>query len=356
MPDTLDFRPDWLSAPGETILDILNERHLSVSQFASLMRQTADEVENLLEGRVTITLAVARQLSKVLGGSVEFWISRDFQYRDQAARLHVNDEGWLSELPLGDMIKYGWLNPVPRPTDEISACLSFFGVADISAWRTRYRQLLDIVAFRTSASFDSIPGAVAAWLRRAEMEGEKIECRPWNADGFKDSLYGVRSLTRMKSPQEFIPELQKRCAENGVAVVVERAPTGCRVSGATWFVSEEKALLLLSFRYLSDDHFWFSFFHEAGHLLLHGKKALFLEGDELMTTTQEDEANEFAADILVPSELRASMLKLPLDGRKVIRFAHRIGVSSGIVVGQLQHYGRITHKQLNNLKRRFVWE
>jgi Zn-dependent peptidase ImmA (M78 family) len=113
--------------------------------------------------------------------------------------------------------------------------------------------------------------------------------------------------------------------------------------------------LLLSFRFLSDDHFWFSFFHEAGHLLLHGEKGFFLERDDTPSTKQEQEANEFAEDILVPRELREAMLRLPVNGREVIRFAHRAGISPGIIVGQLQHYGRFTQRQLNSLKRRFKW-
>ena len=113
--------------------------------------------------------------------------------------------------------------------------------------------------------------------------------------------------------------------------------------------------MLLSFRYLSDDHFWFTFFHEAGHLLLHGKNALFLEGDNIASTKEEQEANEFAAGILIPTEFQAALLSLPVDGRDVIKFARLVGVSPGIVVGQLQHLGRIKPNQLNSLKRRYSW-
>jgi Zn-dependent peptidase ImmA (M78 family) len=112
---------------------------------------------------------------------------------------------------------------------------------------------------------------------------------------------------------------------------------------------------LLSFRFLSDDQFWFSFFHEAGHLLLHGDGGFFLEGDDTPSTTQEQEANDFAEGALVPPEFQEALLRLPLNGREVIRFAHRLGVSPGIVVGQLQHHGKFTYRQLNNLKRRFKW-
>ena len=114
-------------------------------------------------------------------------------------------------------------------------------------------------------------------------------------------------------------------------------------------------MILLSLRYLSDDHFWFTFFHEAGHLVLHGDRCIFLEGEDTLTTEEETEANEFAANILIPTEFQAEMLRLPVDGRAVMRFARRVGVSPGIVVGQLQHHKRFLPKQLNNLKRRFTW-
>ena len=138
-------------------------------------------------------------------------------------------------------------------------------------------------------------------------------------------------------------------------LVILRAPDGCRASGATRFLSANKALLMLSFRHLSDDHFWFSFFHEAGHLLLHGKKARFLEGD-IEQSSKEEEANQFAASELIPDTYAHKLETLPIDAHTVIRAAREIGISPGILVGQLQHLGRVGPKQLNALKRRFRWK
>ena len=356
MPNIHEFRPDWASAPGSTIADILTERDISVGEFAQIMGNTSEQARELIEGRATITIAIARRLAKVLGASVEFWMSRDFQYRQDIARLHETDEQWLAELPIGDMIRFGWLKAAPHPSDEMQACLHFFGVPSVPAWREAYAELQQMVAFRTSPSFDSRPASVAAWLRRGEIEGEAIDCSPWDPRRFKESLSDIRSLTREKDPSRFIPKLRALCAAGGVAMAVVRAPNGCRASGATRFFSPNRALLLLSFRYLSDDQFWFTFFHEAGHLLLHGKKGFFLEGVDAPATPEEQEANEFAERTLVPPDLRAALLGLRVGSREVIRFARRLGVSPGIVVGQLQHYGRIKRSQLNPLKRRFRWE
>jgi HTH-type transcriptional regulator/antitoxin HigA len=138
-----------------------------------------------------------------------------------------------------------------------------------------------------------------------------------------------------------------------VAVVIVRPPNGCRASGATRFLSKEKAVSQLSFRHLSDDHFWFSFFHEAGHLVLHGHLGLIIEG-ATTDSKAEEEANQFAREILIPQEYQAEFRKLRPTTKEVVRFAHYIGVAPGIIVGQLQFSGRIGHSRLNGLKRRFA--
>ena len=354
MSTSHNFRPDWASSPGETIADILQERALTDEELAHELGVGLDEVRNLIEGRATITLATARVLERFLGGSVEFWMSRDFQYRSDAGRLSQTDMEWLAELPLGDMIRFGWLEPVPRPTEELAASLRFFGVSTIEEWRTAYADMHQRVAFNTSTSFESRPAPVAAWLRQGQIEAERIDCSPWDPEGFREALPALRPLTRKKDPGHFLSLLQKRCAEYGVAVVVARSPIGCRASGATRFLGPTKALLLLSFRYLSDDHFWFAFFHEAGHLLLHGT-GLFLEGIESDTPKQEEEASEFAANILVPAEFKAEFMELRSNVRDVVSFARRVGVSPGIIAGQLQHFERIPRNHLNRLKRRYEW-
>jgi HTH-type transcriptional regulator / antitoxin HigA len=351
---TEDFCPQWASAPGETIADILSERNMSEDEFARKLGQSADHARSLLQGRSTITIAIARQLERTVGGSVEFWIARDYQYRQQTARLREADQEWLSQLPLADMVRFGWITPEPHPSEEVRACLRFFDVANVSNWHETYNGLQQMVAFRTSPSFDSQPAAVITWLRRGEIESYSVKCNPWNPEAFRTSLPEIRSLTRQQDPYQFLPALTDLCAASGVALVIVRAPRGCRASGATRFLSPQKALLQLSFRYLTDDHFWFTFFHEAGHLLLHGRDEFFLEGPETPSTQQEEQANEFAANTLVPLDLRDEMLRLKTS-RAIIRFARRIGISRGVVVGQLQHLGRLGHDQLNGLKARYQW-
>lgn len=360
MVDNITFHPFWSSPPGETVADLLEERNLSLREFAKQIGLTVDYISDLLQGSTPITIDIAQRLEQAFGVSAAFWMKRESQYREDMSRLLQEEpssttEEWIKELPIKDMIKFGWLKPVQNTTEKFTACLKYFGVPNVAAWHDTYSNVLETTAFRTSPSFDSKSGAVAAWLRRGEIESALIECKSWSATNFCNALEDIRALTRKRDPNIFIPEVKNLCAECGVAVVIARAPTGCSASGATLFLSPNKALLLLSFRYLSDDQFWFSFFHEAGHLILHGKDGLFLEGMESCSNKEEQEANSFASNTLIPEQYQAELAKLPLDGREVIRFARKVGVSPGIVAGQLQHLDLITRRQLNNLKTRFSW-
>jgi len=359
MVDNTPFRPDWVSPPGATIATILDERGATPTDLARWIGRSTNDIEDLLDGRVEITIEVARRLASVLGASETFWARREEQYRADLARLQQEAAlptsiGWLSEIPVKDIERWGWIRPLTNPMATAAACLQFFGVPSVEAWWEVYGDTL-AAAFRTSPTFKSAPGAVAAWIRQGEIAAASTKCGPWDHERFWQELTALRELTREKDPQEFLPELIGRCAACGVAVVVQRAPQLCRASGAVRFLTPTRPMIPLSFRYLSDDHFWFTFFHEAGHLVLHGDRSIFLEGVDTLTTEEEAEANAFAADILIPPEYQAEMLRLPLNGREVMRFARKVGISPGIVVGQLQHRKRFLPKQLSNLKRRFTW-
>ena len=351
----MTFDPDWASPPGDTIADILHSRGMSVDDLANETGASAAKIDSVIQGRETITIGLARSLEKAIGAPREFWISRDFQYRRQAAKLTGASEAWIRKMPISDMIRFGWLKTAPRPIDEVTECLRYFDVSSVQAWHDRYDAVLEAVAFRTSPTFDSWPAATAAWLRQGEIEAEKVACAQWDRDGFSTSLGEIRKLTRLKRPRVFLPALQRLAAGHGVAVAIVRLPAGCRASGATRFLSNEKALLLLSFRHLSDDHFWFSFFHEAGHLLLHGGRKWILEGTGGVVDDHEREANDFAANILIPSGCREAFGTLKPNTYQVVRFARQIGISPGLVVGQMQHHGIVDYSQLNGLKRRYSW-
>lgn len=351
MNDTTNFLPDWACAPGETIRDLIEERGWSEVEFARKMGNTVDQIRNLLSGAMHLTEDVATRLTNIFGVSTSFWLSRENQYRDSLNRVAINEQ-WVRTLPTRDMVNLGWIDKVQSIQDKISECLKYFGVASVSDWYDRYSGSQTLSAFRTSKSYESHDGATLAWLRKGEIDSSFIECAPWNRELFHSSLSSIRHLTLEKSMDVFFPELQNICAQSGVAVVIVPTPQGCRASGATRFLSPTRALMMLSIRHLSDDHFWFTFFHEAGHLILHSNDSVFIEGST-NSNLQEQEADKFSSSLLIPDKYKEEMMKLPNELRAVMRFARRIGVSPGIVVGQLQHLGKCPHNHLNVLKVRY---
>ena len=148
------FSPNWASVPGDTISDILEERELSTARFAKLIGVTTTLANELIDGRSTITIDVARRLEAAFGASVEFWISRDYEYRQDETRLQEMNKKWIRQLPLKEMIEFGWIHSTPQPSEKVKTCLNFFNVPSAMAWHEKYAKLEQYVAFRSSGVRD----------------------------------------------------------------------------------------------------------------------------------------------------------------------------------------------------------
>ncbi len=344
--------PRWASPPGETIASALRGRDIGLADAADALALTVDQMPALLDGALPITTELARALSTTVGGSAEFWIAREAQYHDDRAR--VKADRWAQSLPVNEMASWGWIRHPSTWQERIIKCLDFFDIDDTTQFQDRWGTELDATHYRTSPSFNVETGPAAVWFRACELAADSIEGMPtFTPAAFARALSSVKPLTRLQNPRDFIPALVSLCASAGVAVAVVRAPQGCPASGAARLY-RQRPLIQLSGRHLSDDHFWFTFLHEAGHVINHSLGSPFLDVlDDHQDSKEEVEANEFASEWIMgrPHDYAGSVAS-----RAVIRLAHENGVAPGLVVGQLQHTGRIEQSQLNTLKRRFRWD
>ena len=195
---------------------------------------------------------------------------------------------------------------------------------------------------------------MAAWLRQGEQQAQGLRCAPYEPRRFRRLLGEIRGLTS-RPPDVFQLELVRLCAESGVAVVFVPELPKLRISGAARWISPRKALIQLSLRYKTNDHLWFSFFHEAGHVLLHGKRSVFID-DGKGSDGEEAEANTFAANLLVPPAIYGRLIATrPPSEPAVFQASKEAGVAPGIIVGRLQHDGLLRYDQMNHLKERFTW-
>jgi HTH-type transcriptional regulator/antitoxin HigA len=347
----------WISPPGDTIVDLLDERGWSKKELAARLDCTPKHVSELLKGDAPIHGELASKLSMVLGSTSEFWLQREASYRAALLRKHAADAllaeaDLLDELPMPWMLSEALVPYRAHKGEQVQEALRYFGVSNTSAWRQTYEPTG--VAWRTSASFGKKPGAVAAWLRRAEIAAADLRTAPWSESAFRAALPGFRSLANEEQPDVFVPPLTDGFARCGVAVVFVPAPPGCPASGCTRWVTPERALLVLSLRHKTNDHLWFTVFHEAAHLLMHSKKVAFIDGLDGLEPELEAEADAFARDLLIPSRRAPELLGLK-TAAAVRRFARSVGIHPGIVVGRLQHEGVIAPSYLNELKVRYRW-
>jgi len=353
------YLPDDVSIRGRTLMDTLDALGMSQAELAERSGRSKKMINEIIQGKAPITPRMALELERVLGVPASFWNNRERHYREALARSEEQARlqhhlQWLDTLPVKAMAKWGWIEKHKEKVPQIKEMLSFFGIASPDQWPPLEQSLARQVAFRKSAAFQADAGALMAWLRQGELEAGKIHCAPYDASKFAQTLEAIRHLTT-ELPEVFQPELSRLCADCGVVVVFIPELPKTRVSGATRWLRPEKALIQLSLRYKTDDHLWPSFFHEAGHILKHGKKEIFIEGAALdMNDAKEAEADKFAAEFLIPRKAYVAFSQQrPFSKEAIRQFAVQHGISPGIVVGRLQHDGHLPMSHCNDLKKRY---
>jgi Zn-dependent peptidase ImmA (M78 family) len=261
---------------------------------------------------------------------------------------------WLKEVSLPGPKPRGKLVAKARDA-EIEKRLAFFGVSTIGSWRTRYGNNQKAARFRSSGAHLKHEGATSIWLRQGELEASIASTQRWCPEALRARLPEIRALSKISKPERFLQPLKRLFAEAGVAFVVLRAPKGCRASGASRLVADDKAMVLVSFRHRADDQFWFTVFHEIGHLLLHDASPFVDEDETGEMDPCEREANEFAAEMIVPADRVPELESLRPDEDTIRRFAVSLGVAPGLILGQLEHRKIIAYGRVRNLRRTWTW-
>jgi addiction module HigA family antidote len=350
------YVPDQVSPPGATLGETLAALGMSQSELACRTGRPKKTINEIIKGKASITAETALQLEKVLGVPASFWTNRERLYREYLARrdddsalaTHVD---WARRFPVAKMVQLGWMPPCPGKLDRVRELLRFFGIASPS----QLQAACSDVRFRKSRPGHSEP--LLVWLRRGEIEAQGVDCDAFDGEGFERVLDQARGWTLLP-PSQFQPFVIEKCAKVGVAVVFVPELPGSGAHGATRWLSSTKAMLQLSLHYKTNDQLWFTFFHEAEHILRHGKGKSFVEVSGIEGNQQEIEASRFAGDRLIPQDGLNQFLRdsgSVFSAEKVKAFASKIGIAPGIVVGRLQHDRVIPYAHLNALKVRLAW-
>lgn len=291
---------DLISPPGDTLRETIECWGMTQAELAERMGRPRATINDLIQGREPLSLRTAFQLEKVTGISVDFWLQRELSYRralleaeHRAAR--TTHRSWLRRFPLAEMKQYGWLPATDDPSALTDALLNFFALAAPERWSEVYLNPAGSATFRSTLEGARNPHALSAWLRAGERLSHSIETADFRKSSFRAGLDSL--CADGPSADGFMKDrLQTRCAELGLCLVYVPPLGNASVIGAArWYRGRPLLQLLLTDG--DDPELWSTFFHLAGHLLLHGKKNVFLEGPGRppQDPVKESEATAFAA-------------------------------------------------------------
>ncbi|WZB77031.1 helix-turn-helix domain-containing protein [Achromobacter insuavis] len=274
--------------PGDSILDAIEDRGWTQAELAVRLSFSEKHVSQLINGRVPLSVETALKLERVIGSTADFWLARETNYQQHKARIEATQRcrswvSWLNELPVKELMQFGAIRKQRIDTKNkpsiVDDCLKFFGVATPAEWRGHYETMQ--VSFRRGRTEQSDVAAISAWLRLGEQTAEKLDAPKFDRDRFEQGLKQIRGMTRRKA-EEFDGELRKILQDAGVLLVLVPAIPRTHVSGVARWLGPSRPLIQLSLYGKTNDRFWFTFFHEAAHILLHAntsdeKKSVFLD-------------------------------------------------------------------------------
>lgn len=330
------FEPDYAVPPGETLREVMESLDMNQRELAERTELTVQTISRIFQGEQPISYETANRLELATNVPAHMWNNLEAEYRGQLAKMAERERlqdglEWLKAIPTKELVDRGEIDPQSDKVLLLRETLAFYGVSSVDAWHSVWD--LPPVAARRSPCFESRPGPASAWIRMGERRAQKVDCSSYHKGTFKQALGEIRILTAEES-DVFEPRMKKLCADAGVCLVLVPEMKKVPWSGATKWLTPHKAMILLNLRGKGEDKFWFSLFHEAGHVLNDSKKDLLIN-DGSTDDPREIRANGFAAEFLIPQKwddhIRA--LRSAVQLRSI---AEELQISVGIVAGRYQ--------------------
>lgn len=336
--------------PGATIKEQLEDRGMSQKEFASRIGLSEKHVSRLINGDVQLTAEVAYRLETVLGLPARFWSNLEATYREKLIKAEAEnaldaDTELAKKFPYAEMAKNNWLPATRKADEKVLYLRKFFEVVYLQ--KLENDSLLPAIACRRLSITEKADFALIAWAQKAKIDARGIHTSPIDLKELAARLPEIRAMTT-RDPDEFCPKMVNTLTNCGIALVFLPHIGGSFLHGAT-FYDANKIVIGLTVRGKDADKFWFSLFHELGHILLGH-----LNQDA--GTSEEDEraADAFSRNTLIaPDSFQQFVRMRRFTKESIISFASTIGISPGIVVGRLQKEGYIDFSWYNDLKTKY---
>ena len=344
MTATNHYKPEVVSHPGVTLREKLEELHMGPKEFAIRTGKPEKTISLILSGESAITADMAVRFESVLSIPARFWIRRQELHNESIARIKRQEAieqaiPWVRYFPYALMARMGWVPRTRKNKEKVIYLFEFFGISTHKAWEDYYLYSELKACFRISLAHTRDPYAISAWLRKGDILVKELEATEYTAENLKAILPQLKDIMA-RHPHDFFYQVQRLCLSVGVKVVYTPSLPKAPVNGvARWIEQNKTPLIQISDRYKRNDIFWFSFFHELGHILLHGKKNIFLENVEYegLDMEKEAEADAFAIEWTLSEEQEKEIMQENVLDREIfIDYAKKFNTHPALIVGRLQ--------------------
>lgn len=334
-----DLRPGHAPhAPGDLLREELEARRFTQAELALRTGLSTKHVNQLITGVAPVSPKVAWTLEQVLGVDADLLLALDARYQAHKVRLASiadleNLVPWALKFPVPELRRLGYLGD-GGGVALVAQLLAFFGVSNKESFDHVYGV---VVGFRRSQNNTVDELATATWLRLAELQVRNHSLADFDIHRLRRTIPRLLEFTNYDDDECFLLTRQA-LADCGVALAFVPDLSGSRACGATKWLPRGHALLVITDRFKKSDSTWFSLFHELGHVELHPKRITIVslgdEGDD--ADGYEDEANEYAARLIVPADL-VPQLETARSLDDIAAIAGQVPAHFSLVAGQWAH-------------------
>lgn len=354
--------PDLVIHPGETIYDVIVDRGLTQKELAQRAGVSEAFLSDVIHGKKDISKGLAMGLSYALDVPSSFWLNLQANY--DAELLSVQEINSVSKeekevLPvIREVTEYlSGIGAVPAndSQDEMIIDLrKFFRISNLHD----LAKLSPAGAFRISDEFPVDSYVTGAWLCicKAIGEGRHLETSfaPTRVSQLIAELKGIM-MAQNVDYQRVLPEIM---SGYGIDFSIVRSFRGAPVHGYISKKENETYLMVLTIVGEYADVFWFSLFHELGHILYgeFGRDGSFIDAINHQNSEIEKAVDRFAKEALLDSGSYTGFIKggvYTLDAIK--KYALSQGVPAYIVIARLQKDGVIPVNRFATYRPRFKW-
>lgn len=321
--------------PGYYVQELVGESGLTQEDFAKRLGTTPKNLSRLINGQQRLSPEMAFRLARLVGTGTEYWLNLQSRY-DELVMEFQADEELQEEKRILDYIGYGYLRDNFNLPDlshkkamQVEEARKFLKVSSLTVFENKDMA----VSFRSASSRMTAKNIVNAnvMVQIAVNKALSVDSPAFDMGKFQSCAEYALTLTSRH--EDFYPLLRDAFRDAGVVFEVLPNLPGSKTNGATKKIGD-RILLMVNDRRLYSDVFWFTLFHEIGHIM-NKDYGISFEGEQ---GQEEELADRYAHDMLIPSIPYSVFIHKGLFGYdEIVGFASSIKRDPGIVLGRLQH-------------------